>query len=106
MLLVVCEDMFCALFNSSLRRCGYPVVSYMFVAFLKVCHYYYLISNWSAGGGLKRAAEPEAATHEEKRFHLDAVVTSDGTPEVVRRKRRKYALLLSYCGKGYLGMQR
>lgn len=36
---------------------------------------------------------------------MDAVQVSDGA-EVVRRKRRKYALLLSYCGKGYLGMQR
>lgn len=59
-----------------------------------------------AGGGLKRAAEPEAATSEEKRFHSDTTPAPDGTSDVVRRKRRKYALLLSYCGKGYLGMQR
>uniref|UniRef100_A0A0P4W3T8 Pseudouridylate synthase 1 homolog n=1 Tax=Scylla olivacea TaxID=85551 RepID=A0A0P4W3T8_SCYOL len=59
------------------------------------------------GGGVKRAAEPEAATNEEKRFHTDTTATTpDETTEVVRRKRRKYALLLSYCGKGYLGMQR
>ncbi|XP_045110071.1 tRNA pseudouridine synthase A-like isoform X2 [Portunus trituberculatus] len=58
----------------------------------------------SQEGGVKRAAEPEASTNEEKRFHKDT--TPDGVMEVVRRKRRKYALLLSYCGKGYLGMQR
>ncbi|XP_050725239.1 pseudouridylate synthase 1 homolog [Eriocheir sinensis] len=64
-----------------------------------------VLSPTSQGSGLKRPAEPEAATSEEKRCHLDAAPTPEGT-EVVRRKRRKYALLLSYCGKGYLGMQR
>lgn len=58
-----------------------------------------------SGSGLKRPAEPDEVTGKEKRCHLDAASASD-TTEVVRRKRRKYALLLSYCGKGYLGMQR
>lgn len=49
----------------------------------------------------KRPAEPYCWT-KRKINRVERVVDED----FVRRKRRKYALLLSYSGKGYLGMQR
>ncbi|CAL4087775.1 unnamed protein product, partial [Meganyctiphanes norvegica] len=49
----------------------------------------------------KRPAEPYAWT-KRKNNRVEQVVDED----FVRRKRRKFALLLSYSGKGYLGMQR
>ncbi|XP_071549398.1 pseudouridylate synthase 1 homolog [Panulirus ornatus] len=54
---------------------------------------------------MKRASEPETTVGQAKRIHLHAASETAGG-ETVRRKRRKYALLLSYSGKGYLGMQR
>ncbi|XP_069958192.1 pseudouridylate synthase 1 homolog isoform X1 [Cherax quadricarinatus] len=59
----------------------------------------------SHGGSMKRATEPESTEAQVKRIHLDGTSEADGG-ETARRKRRKYALLLSYSGKGYLGMQR
>jgi len=49
----------------------------------------------------KRPAEPYHWT-KKKNNRVERVVDED----FVRRKRRKFALLLSYSGKGYLGMQR
>ncbi|XP_045584791.1 pseudouridylate synthase 1 homolog isoform X1 [Procambarus clarkii] len=57
------------------------------------------------GGSIKRAPEPETTEPQTKRIHLDGLAETNGR-EIVRRKRRKYALLLAYSGKGYLGMQR
>ncbi|XP_068228954.1 pseudouridylate synthase 1 homolog isoform X1 [Palaemon carinicauda] len=55
------------------------------------------------GTGIKRPLEPEMREEYVKRIQLDPVPEE---VDSVRRKRRKYALLLSYSGKGYLGMQR
>lgn len=59
----------------------------------------------SEGTKMKRAAEDVADGEGRKCIHLDGAPESEGG-EFVRRKRRKFALLLSYSGKGYLGMQR
>lgn len=56
---------------------------------------------------MKRAAEEECEGQEgHKCIHLDTSLEDSVGGEFVRRKRRKFALLLSYSGKGYLGMQR
>lgn len=59
---------------------------------------------------LKRPADSEMNEKEVKRIQLDPIPGMEketGTGgDTVRRKRRKYAILLSYSGKGYLGMQR
>ncbi|XP_042222989.1 tRNA pseudouridine synthase A-like isoform X2 [Homarus americanus] len=57
------------------------------------------------GVSMKRASASERTETQVKRINLDASSEVEGG-ETVRRKRRKYALLLSYSGKGYLGMQR
>ncbi|KAK4324912.1 hypothetical protein Pmani_004473 [Petrolisthes manimaculis] len=54
---------------------------------------------------MKRVVEEEAEGDSRKCTRLDDASETDGV-EFVRRKRRKFALLLSYSGKGYLGMQR
>lgn len=58
--------------------------------------------------GLKRPAESEMTESEVKKIHLNPVPQTELETggDTVRRKRRKYAILLSYSGKGYLGMQR
>ncbi|XP_047494143.1 tRNA pseudouridine synthase A-like isoform X1 [Penaeus chinensis] len=58
--------------------------------------------------GLKRPAESEMTENEAKKLHLNPVPQTELETggDTVRRKRRKYAILLSYSGKGYLGMQR
>ncbi|KAG7168371.1 putative tRNA pseudouridine synthase A-like 3, partial [Homarus americanus] len=56
------------------------------------------------GVSMKRASASERTETQVKRINLDASSEVEGG-ETVRRKRRKYALLLSYSGKGYLGMQ-
>ena len=47
---------------------------------------------------------------EVKRIQLDPMPVDDredsGPNEFIRRKKKKYAVLISYSGKGYLGMQR
>nr|XP_027228903.1 tRNA pseudouridine synthase A-like [Penaeus vannamei] len=55
--------------------------------------------------GLKRPAESEMTESEVKKIHLNPVPQTELETggDTVRRKRRKYAILLSYSGKGYLG---
>lgn len=52
---------------------------------------------------MKRPSDPEMSETQVKRIQLNPILEE---ADNVRRKRRKYALLLSYSGKGYLGMQR
>ncbi|KAK7077696.1 tRNA pseudouridine synthase 1 [Halocaridina rubra] len=55
------------------------------------------------GTGVKRLAEPGLEESQVKRIQLNPI-PEEG--DAARRKRKKFALLLSYSGKGYLGMQR
>ncbi|RXG69286.1 tRNA pseudouridine synthase A, mitochondrial [Armadillidium vulgare] len=57
-------------------------------------------------GGLKRSLEHEESEEWVKRIQLEPVPKPENEDEICRRKLKKFVLLLSYCGKGYLGMQR
>ncbi|KAB7498092.1 tRNA pseudouridine synthase A, mitochondrial [Armadillidium nasatum] len=57
-------------------------------------------------GGLKRSLEHEDSEDWVKRIQLEPVPVPETEDEICRRKLKKFVLLLSYCGQGYLGMQR